>query len=231
MADNQRAMYIDFSDDQGLTIEVPSKKDPQQAPANSPRIPPDLAPRAEHPLERRMREKYEQRARAAFARGMSVPNVTPHGATWSDAADMTMDWFFEEGPDRKVYRDGTPQIEDMKRAYRVNQARDFFYQKNAEARRKGQPLRPVTNYSGSFYPVGIIRAGNNPTQQFVGSYNIDIYPTGKNTVTFVLTNVTSVKSGTYHIRPEYPRGTKGVGGNQTQIYTWTEPLRLRNYGE
>ena len=81
----------------------------------------------------------------------------------------------------------------------------------------------------SFYPFGVLRAGRNPTQQFVGSYNIDIYPNQNNTITFVLTNVTSLKSGTYHIGPEYPRSTVGLGGNQTQIYTWTEPARLPAY--
>jgi hypothetical protein len=230
MADNKTVTYINFTDDEGLTIEVPAKQDSRDASASSPRIPPDLAPRAEHPLEKIMREKYEQRARSAFAAGLTVPTVKVQGATWGDAADMTADWFFEAGPERKIYRDGTPQVEDMKRAYRVNEARDFFYKKNSEARKKGQPLQAVTNYSGSFYPIGPLKAGKNPTQQFVGSYKIDIYPNKNSTVTFVLTNVTSMKSGTYHLGPEYPRGTKGVGGNQTQIYTWTESLRLRNFG-
>ena len=222
--------YIEFSDAEGLTIEASRPQTgTQQAAPPTPQLPADLRPAAEHPLQKIMREKYEQRAREAFARGRTVPNVKLQGATWSDAVDMGMEWLLEAGVERRVYRPGSPQVEDMKHAHRVHEAREYFYSKNSERLKQRKPLEPVTDYSGSFYPFGVLRAGRNPTQQFVGSYNIDIYPNQNNTITFVLTNVTSLKSGTYHIGPEYPRNTVGLGGNQTQIYTWTEPARLPAY--
>ena len=91
-----RIVHIDFSDEDGLTIEVPNKEKPtEQNTQVIPRIPADLAPRAEHPLEKIAREKYEHRARAAFSRGLTIPTIKPREATWGEAIAMGLEWLFE----------------------------------------------------------------------------------------------------------------------------------------
>lgn len=113
----------------------------------------------------------------------------------------------------------------MMSARRVNEARAFFYKKNADALANGKPLEAVTNYQGKFWLDDIVRSGLNPTQQFIGSYGIEITPVGDNQIRFDLSNNSSLKSFLYGIGPQYERGTLPAFGNMRQTYSWTEDLK------
>jgi len=145
---------------------------------------------------------------------------------WSNfktAVGMTSDWLFGDGPEsRSFYNDDVAGA--MKNAWRVNQAREFFYNKYKGASSlKGAS---VTNFQGSFGIQGLLRAGVDPIEQFIGSYTVNIYasPNGKE-LTFVLWNNSSTKSLLYGIGPAWGRESFEPGGNMYQNYIWTEPIR------
>jgi hypothetical protein len=81
---------------------------------------------------------------------------------------------------------------------------------------------PVINFAAGFGLKGLWNAGLNPTQQFVGSYRIDIYPDDGCKKTFVLSNTSSFRSFAYGIGPDWSRNTFGPMGNMSQTYSWTE---------
>lgn len=81
-----------------------------------------------------------------------------------------------------------------------------------------------TNYGAKFGLKGIYEAGTNMTQQFVGSYNVDVYPRVDGQIMVQVTNTTSLTSFLYGIYPEWANTPSGwIGGDFTQTYTWTQP--------
>jgi hypothetical protein len=84
----------------------------------------------------------------------------------------------------------------MMQTRRVNEARAFFYKKNAGALANGKPLEAVADYKGKFWLDDIVSSGLNTTQYFIGSYTIEINPLGSNQMQFELSNNSSFKSCT-----------------------------------
>jgi hypothetical protein len=126
------------------------------------------------------------------------------------AASMTMNWFTGTGPSNMTFGPGSVQVDDMDDAPGVNAARDYFYSKNAEALATGGPLQPVTDWGAKFTLWDFLTTAS-PTQQFVGSYRVDIYPEGQN-LNFVLTNNSSFQSFAYGAGPSWERSSFGPMG-------------------
>jgi len=144
---------------------------------------------------------------------------------WSNfkkAVTMTLEWKFGVGDDQKYFVDDEV-ANAMRNAWKVNEARDDFYKKYEGVRNlKGASL---TNYSGKFGIEGLIRAGVDPVEQFIGGYRVDIHVVGNESLQFTITNTTSFKSLTYGIGPNWARKTFSPMGNTTQTYMFTEPLK------
>ena len=143
------------------------------------------------------------------------------------------------GATNRLMLDDHPMTQDMQNAYRVNTGRDFFYSKYSEQYKSGKGVQggSVTNWAGDFGLSGLILAGNDLTEQFVGSYRLDIYVAddGKNLI-FKVTNSTNMESAGYRVLDSYPRNTninsyynRGAGGDTFQIYMWTEPIDETNF--
>ena len=95
------------------------------------------------------------------------------------------------GEVNRTFTQCSQQVQDMADAYAVGKARDHYYNKF-----NGKPFdewKPVPDYKGPFGISGLIRAGIDPTEQFVGSYDIAIYPQKNKTLRFEVTNNTSMK--------------------------------------
>ena len=133
---------------------------------------------------------------------------------------MNLQTFELRGPKHRDFGPDSNQVKDMMNASQVNEAREYFYNKN-----KGKPCKDwegVSNYKGKFGVKELCKAGLDPTEQFVGSYRIDIsYNANDGTATYTLNNTTSFKSLTYGVGPDW---NGGPGGNVTQTYTWTEKV-------
>ena len=146
----------------------------------------------------------------------------PSGLTWADVTSMFFQWVTGTAPAYQVFGPETNQTKDMMNAPGVNNARDFFYQKNLS--NSSDQLQSVTSFAVHFGLSGYVEAGTNSTQQFVGSYGVNITPNNNGTVTFEVNNTTSMTSFFYGLWPnalnpsaDYPMG------NYRQTYTWTEP--------
>lgn len=87
------------------------------------------------------------------------------------------------------------------------------------------PASYALQRAGFFGNDSVLSAGLNPTQQFVGSYVLDLYPQADGTVLLLATNVTSVQSLLFGWSAasglNQPPGS--MMGNYTQIYVWTVP--------
>jgi hypothetical protein len=144
-----------------------------------------------------------------------------------DVAAMTWNWTTGTGPEKRVFGPGTVQVTEMSNAPCVNAARENFYNKNRDVLSSGQlgHLQPYTNFRAKF-GLGDLLTNGSPTQQFVGSYRVDVVPIDSGTnLRFTLTNDSSFKSLGYGITPAWERSAFGPGGNMWQTYTWTEPVK------
>lgn len=140
---------------------------------------------------------------------------------WRQSLGMFRDWLLGTGADARVFGPYFPQSQDLADSPGAEKAREFFYQKNS-----GLPYeewQEVTNFKSPFGLSGLISAGVDPTEQFVGSYGVNIFPQPDRTLRFVVTNTTSLESFLYGGGPEYKRDRFPYGGNMKQVYTWIEP--------
>lgn len=145
--------------------------------------------------------------------------IATHGDViqgWATAVKMTLEFVFAKGPTHRVFGEGTLQVEDMKHAPGVEAAR-------AEMNASGEKVQKAVGFGLE----GLVDAGTNPTRQFVGSYNVAVYPNGDDTSTFLITNVTSFTSLSYHLGESWQRTDCwlfycGLFGNVSQAFTWTE---------
>ncbi len=157
-----------------------------------------------------------------------------------DAASMTKDWWTGEGDwnQPRIFGSSSVQVNSMKTSPGVNEARRLFEQGRFTPNgyykdEKGQIHH--NGFSYNFDKQAVIDAGLDPTKQFVGGYSTKVYPNTDGTVTFSVTNVTSLESATRYVEyipvinkyfdplPSHERSESLPFGNITQIYTWTEP--------
>ncbi|QYF94840.1 RHS repeat-associated core domain-containing protein [Massilia sp. PAMC28688] len=144
---------------------------------------------------------------------------------WRSATFMTLDWVFGTGSANRHYDESSASSANMKYARRVVTGRDAFYKKTAAALAAKKPLAPLTNWKGSFGLTDLLyHAGTNPTQQFIGSYRLDIIPVAGDQIQFQIQSNSSFKSFLYGIGPEWERETFPMFGNMRQTYTWKEPV-------
>lgn len=113
----------------------------------------------------------------------------------------------------------------------INQLRSFWY---GEVNAGRKTIKDgVTNFGGrkawtggNFGFKGLLSAGFDPMEQFVGSFSPELTSDGT-TLTFTITNTTSFRSLMYGIAPDWSRNTWGPGGNTTQTYIFTEPIKFK----
>jgi hypothetical protein len=133
---------------------------------------------------------------------------------FKDSASMATDWALGAGADTRVFGPGSTQVTDMMDAPGVNAARDLLYKTNVDS---------LTNYRASFGLIDYLTT-SSPTQQFVGSYRVDIFTVNQGAdLMFVLNNTSSFRSFAYGVAPAWERSTFGPAGNMRQTYWWTEP--------
>ncbi|WP_198014299.1 hypothetical protein [Leptospira wolffii] len=135
----------------------------------------------------------------------------------------TYEWAMAKGEEDRVITDSiiTDALRD---APNTKKARDFFYNKYRNTRDLREAS--VTDYDGTFDLKGLIQAGADPVEQFIGNYKTDIYSNGKELI-FRQRNVTSVQSLLYDKGPEWARDNPvfgPYGGNMKQTYIWKESI-------
>jgi hypothetical protein len=144
---------------------------------------------------------------------------------WSNFGTMIrlfVEWDMGIGQEKRTFTDDRV-ANAFRNAWKVNEARDYFYNKYAGV--ADLTGASVTNYRGDFGLKGLFKAGIDPIEQFAGSYRIDIYVIEGSRLKFVLTNSTSMKSFLYGIGPEWERKSFRLDGNMNQTYIFTEPIR------
>lgn len=145
---------------------------------------------------------------------------------------MAISWALGTGPTHRNFGPDSPMTKGLQQTPAVSAARELFYSKN-QGKCSCMDIEPVSNYGSGFGVQGYVEAtaSGNGAWHFVGSFTITIYPEENCTkLRLVLWNNSSFRSFAYGKGPAYDRSSFGPGGNMTQIYTWTEPLNLGDFG-
>ena len=143
---------------------------------------------------------------------------------WSNflaARKLYHDWELGEGETNRTFiNDAVAKA--FKNAYRVGQAREFWYSEV----NKGRDVlsNPVTGFKGKFGLTGLFMAGLDPIEQFVGTYRIQSIMVVGNNLQFTITNRTSMNSFLYDLGPQWERSTFKNWGNMYQTFIFTEPI-------
>ena len=137
--------------------------------------------------------------------------------------------FFEfvtgTGPECRYFYDNSELTKAMQDAPKVQEAWGLFLDKNADNIKNNKPSEALTDFGASFGLKGLFEAGSDITEQFVGSYDVNIYPNEDNKfATIVITNTTSMKSFLYRLAPEYSREEFKLGGNIKQTFIFTRDI-------
>jgi hypothetical protein len=141
-------------------------------------------------------------------------NVMDTFIGWGDVLSRTFNWGIGTEPiyKREVHNNFANAFKD---ASGVEKGRSYFY----DQLNKGRNLfdNPVTNFDTEFGLKGLIDAGIDPYEQFIGTYKITemvLVKSGKDTyeIHYTLHNVTHFKSAVYHIplAPSWERFTPGA---------------------
>ncbi len=139
----------------------------------------------------------------------------------SVAAQMTREWYYGTGPSNRLfYNDVVAKA--LQYSHGANAARTYFYNKYKNT--KDLSNASVVNFDASFGIHGLVRAGLNPIQQFVGSFKVSIYTSGNNLM-FSVYNVTSWESFTDGFGSNWERTENPRMGNTYQNYIWFEPIK------
>ena len=145
------------------------------------------------------------------------------GLTWGDDWYMFWAWAFGQAPPNSVYGPGTNQSNDMMQSPGVANAINAFNQKNAG--KCPSQWSPVTSYDYKFGLKGLWNAGLNSTQQFVGTYSVDVWPSSNGTARVYVYNTTSMTSFLYGIYPNFLNPPNGWPmGNASQEYEGVMPV-------
>ena len=146
---------------------------------------------------------------------------------WWEVAGLFWDFAVGAGPQSHDYRQGSLQVYQMQSAPGVQSARSAWYQLNYYEIAYGgcHNLQEQRGFLAKFGLKGLIDAGGNATQQFVGGYIIDIIPDESGGgATFIAYNVTSMTSLLYDLGPSWSREVLPYGGDMTQTFTWHEQM-------
>jgi RHS repeat-associated protein len=151
------------------------------------------------------------------------------GLTWGDDVSMFWEWATGQAPAETVYGPWTNQTKDMMKSQGVQNAIKLYNQKNA-GKCPDQQV-PVQGFDYSFGPSQVWQAGTNSTQQFVGSYSVDITPGPVGTIDVDVSNTTSLTSLLYGHYPNALDPANGYPlGNASQVYQGTLPNTAKACG-
>lgn len=143
--------------------------------------------------------------------------------------DLLDSWAMGLGAENRIYLPNHPMTKRLQNAFRIDLARAYFYKKYLTKFKAGQSLKgaSVTNYDGKFGLIGLLMAGTDLVEQFIGSFKVDIHvdQKGENLLFFV-SNTTSSTSAFYHLANSHERvpGKWTPMGNMNQVFIWQEPI-------
>ncbi len=136
------------------------------------------------------------------------------------AGEMTSDFFTGDGNYPRDFGPDSVQVRSLKNSIGVNKARNYYRTHACDG--SGNPVARTGGHK--FGLKGLVDSGFDPTLQFIGSYDWKISPNPDGTVTYTISNDTSLTSLLYQIGvPSHQRSTFRPFGTITQTYHWTEP--------
>lgn len=123
-------------------------------------------------------------------------------------------------------------IRNIRDAYQVRRAREFWYDKNMPSFENGlREWQGVTDFAGRFQTVrGIFRAGRDMTEQILGGYTVHIQPLGKDSMQFTVLDIKSRWSLFLHLpfvgnrSYDSSRSRQKLMTDCKWLIQWTEPI-------
>ncbi len=150
--------------------------------------------------------------------GLSDSSTMDQMIGWDESLYMGLQWLTGTGPKQRSFGPNSRQARFMRSSWGVNETRRLFY------------AQGCSSYHGwvNFGIQGFFRSGFNPTEQFVGGYEIRVLPNPDNgrTATFIITNHTNIASAIPHLKGFRPGSLLqgSIFSDVSQTITWTENI-------
>ena len=143
-------------------------------------------------------------------------NPDPEGSLFHEFSGGT-------GPTNSVFLDNHPMTEDLKNVFEVDRLRYNMYNKYNGSPQVGDSY---TEFDSDFGIPGAIKAGDNGTYQFVGTFSSDVFVSDDGqSLIFVISDSKSLQSLLYRLGGVSHERTEAASyGNTYQKYIWSEPI-------
>jgi len=143
--------------------------------------------------------------------------------------DLVHNWEYGLGATNRIYLPKHPMTLRLRNATGVKEAKKLFYKKYLSDYKKGLSLvgANLLGYQAQFGLGGIISAGPDIVEQFVGGFLLDIRVDEKGeNLMFILSNTTGRYSAYCHMASDIQRSPSGLTGegNLNQVYIWKERI-------
>ena len=142
--------------------------------------------------------------------------------------DLLDSWNFGLGAENRIYLPKHPMTRRLKNAEQVKKARVAFYKKFLSDYKKGGSLKGAFIHTKSDFGLsGLVLAGFDLVEQFVGGMEVDIQVDEKGeNLLFIISNTTGKRSAYYHLTSDIERApsSQTPQGNLYQRYIWKEPI-------
>ena len=162
-------------------------------------------------------------------------NEWPLSFSRNRSNDLLDSWEKGLGAENRLYLPHHSMTRRLKNAWQVHNARVAFYKKYLTDYKNGKSLKggSLPGYEGTFGLGGIILAGTDLVEQFVGGFLLDIRVDEKGeNLLFILQNTTGIRSASYHRNADIERDPNAEftpEGNLNQIYIWKEPINSKQF--
>lgn len=158
--------------------------------------------------------------------GAQAPAMTLYPIVWKWLGGKSDSlYLFKESEHPKL-------INNLKNAYQVKRAREYWYNKNLNTFNSGQRTwSEVNNFSGRFQTLrGVFRAGFDMVEQTIGGFTVHITPIGTDSIEFTLVDLKSRWSLFLHL--PFIKNIPYASGAQVQrnmsnsywVFTWRESV-------
>lgn len=195
-----------------------------------------------HPLKRNLKERVDADIRKGHGQRI-LPPISGSTEPIGDVVRRGFDWASGYGNEVQIYGPNGEEVEALKDAPRVEEAREFYKAKTEKRAEEGLPPEAVTDFTGkvsfasfgsNFGPKQIVQSGLSPTKQFVGGAVIHIFPADGDNIIVVVVDSKSIESLLRFTKvipwapdPVIFNRDEGPGKTQLHVYTWKETLPLR----
>jgi len=140
------------------------------------------------------------------------------------AALLLTEFVSGTGPQHRFFDEEHPFTKALMNSSKIEDVRDYIYDKMAKIGEEQMSKEGVTDWGAKFSPIDV-PVTFTLAEQYIGSFNVDVqYDIKSKSLTFTMTNETSLESAGYRVMSSHDRSEKQQFGTIKQTFVATENL-------